>query len=72
MRKRCSIQQGEKMITVDQSKVLTNRLFRIFWPPGIHVTRKCFACNNMWFKTLLFMYMWYYWFVQQLVPCNLH
>ena len=28
MRKRCSIQQGEKKITVDQSKVLKNRLFR--------------------------------------------
>ena len=31
MRKRCSIQQGEKKITVDQSKVLKNRLFRSFW-----------------------------------------
>ena len=29
MRKRCSIQQGEK-ITVDQSKVLKNLLFRFF------------------------------------------
>ena len=29
MRKRCSIQQGEK-ITVDQSKVLKNRLYRLF------------------------------------------
>ena len=30
MRKRCSIQQGEKKITVDQSKVLKNRLYRLF------------------------------------------
>ena len=31
MRKRCSIQQGEKKITVDQSKVLKNQLFHFFW-----------------------------------------
>ena len=30
MRKSCSIQQGEKKITVDQSKVLKNWLFRFF------------------------------------------
>ena len=30
MRKRCSIQQGEKKITVDRSKVLKNRLYRLF------------------------------------------
>ena len=36
MRKRCSIQQGEKHITVDQIKVLKNRLFWVFLgPPGI-------------------------------------
>ena len=35
MRTRCSIQQVER-ITVDQSKVLENRLFRFFGgPPGI-------------------------------------
>ena len=39
MRERCSIQQGDKMIAVDQSKVLKNRLFRVFWGghPGIDI-----------------------------------
>ena len=31
MSKRCSIQQRCKRITVDQSKVLRNQLFRFYW-----------------------------------------
>ena len=42
MRKRCSIQQGWKKITLDQSKVLKYRLFRSFWATRYRVIARSF------------------------------
>ena len=53
MRKRCSIQQGEKTTTVDQSKVLKNRLFRFYWATRY---RPSSSVSSIIYK-LLFFYL---------------
>ena len=59
MRKRCSIQQGGRKITVDQSKVLKNRLFRFLGPPGIWLSNcQCGKTPIIWASWMSYRNTW--------------